>query len=35
MLSEKNIRPARVIVKEMVEQAEDILTNLKSRYVAT
>jgi hypothetical protein len=34
MLSEKSIRPARVIVNEMVEQAATILTNLKAQYVA-
>jgi len=34
MLSEKSIRPARVIVDEMVEQATSILNNLKAEYVA-
>ncbi|HEX9145532.1 MAG TPA: nitronate monooxygenase [Candidatus Binatia bacterium] len=34
MLSEKSVRPARVIVSEMVEQAASILAQLKAQYVA-
>ena len=32
-LSEKSVKPARVIVNEMVEQAASILNNLKAQYV--
>lgn len=35
LLNEKSIRPARVIVDQMVEQAASILTNLMAQYIAT
>ncbi len=34
LLSERSVKPARVIVAEMVEQAAAILNNLKTQYVA-
>ncbi len=34
LLSERSVKPARVIVAEMVEQAASILNNLKAQYVA-
>ncbi len=34
LLNERNIKPARVIVEEMVKQAAGILNNLKAEYVA-
>ena len=34
LLNERNVKPARVIVDEMVSQAANILKDLKSQYVA-